>query len=240
MYEKIKLLIGAVATIGLYSVLYRENKFYRFVEHMFLGLAAGYTLVAVWKETLKVQWWDRMVGTAGDAGSPGTPGFWAFMFLLPIGMMGYMVFNKKHNWMSRIPIGIILGFWSGQQVQIFWSKWGGQLFNSMKPLIPTGGAFVPSTDGLTPEQMAEVGRTVYVSQAVNNIIFTVTILSVLSYFFFSFELKNKFMLGMNKTGRWLLMIGLGAIFGSTVMARFALEIDRMSFIFVELVKALRT
>jgi hypothetical protein len=29
------------------------------------------------------------------------------------------------------------------------------------------------------------------------------------------------------------MIGFGAIFGSTVMARFVLEIDRMSYIFVE-------
>ena len=30
MYEKIRLTIGVVATLGLYSMLYRENKFYRF------------------------------------------------------------------------------------------------------------------------------------------------------------------------------------------------------------------
>ena len=40
-----KLTLGVVATIGLYSVLYRENKFYRFWEHVFLGLAGANVLV---------------------------------------------------------------------------------------------------------------------------------------------------------------------------------------------------
>ena len=38
-YPFIKLTVGVIATIGLYTVLYRENKFYRFFEHVFLGLA---------------------------------------------------------------------------------------------------------------------------------------------------------------------------------------------------------
>ena len=52
-YLKVRLTIGVLATIGLYSVLYRENKFYRFFEHVFLGLAAGFMIVALWTETLK-------------------------------------------------------------------------------------------------------------------------------------------------------------------------------------------
>src|SRR4051812_12989695 len=65
-YIKFKLTIGAIATVGLYSVLYRENKFYRFFEHMFLGLAAGFMMVALWTETMKEGWWDKMVGAAGE------------------------------------------------------------------------------------------------------------------------------------------------------------------------------
>ena len=34
-------------------------------------------------------------------------------------------------------------------------------------------------------------------------------------------------------GRWLLMIGFGAIFGNTVMTRFTLLIDRMYFVWIE-------
>ncbi|MBI3721406.1 MAG: hypothetical protein HY248_02545, partial [Fimbriimonas ginsengisoli] len=37
-------------------------------------------------------------------------------------------------------------------------------------------------------------------------------------------------------GRWLLMIGFGAIFGSTVMMRTTLLIDRMYFVWIEWLK----
>jgi len=235
--QLIKLAVGVLATVGLYSVLYKETKIYRFFEHMFLGLASGFTLVAVWVETLKGQWWDKMVGISPDpaSGLVGQPGFWAYILLLPIGAMGYMVFSKKHNWMSRIPIGVILGFWAGQQVSIFWNRWGGQIYDSIKPIFPTssGGFTVPDTSKLTAEQAGEIAKQVYPSQAISNLVFTITILCVLSYFFFSFDTKNKVILKMNTAGRWLLMVGLGAIFGSTVMARFALVIDRMFFIFIE-------
>ncbi len=236
-YETIRLIFGALATVGLYSVLYRENKMYRFFEHVFLGLASGYTLVAVWTETLKQSWWDPMVGTQTENGVPGQPGFWAYMFLLPIGLMGYFVFSKKNNWLSRIPIGIILGLWSGQQLQVWWNRYGPQLDDSLRPIIPTSfnPMFVPSTKGLPKIEVDAIKAHVYVSTAVSNIIFVITLLSVLSYFLFSFELKAKFMQKTTLLGRWLLMIGFGAIFGSTVMMRFTLLIDRMYFIWVETV-----
>lgn len=237
-YDKIRLLAGATATIALYSVLYRENKFYRFFEHIFLGLAAGWSLVAIWTETLKQSWWDPMLGTATENGHPGTPGFWAYALLLPIGLMGYFVFSKKHNWISRIPIGIILGLWSGQQVQIWWNRYGPQIDGSMKPIIPTtfSSIFKPETPkGMPPAQVKAIAQELYLSQAISNVIFLVTLLSVLSYFLFSFDVKNKVLQKTTLVGRWLLMIGFGAIFGSTVMMRFTLLIDRMYFIWVETV-----
>lgn len=236
-YEAWKLLVGVLATVGLYSVLYRENKFYRFFEHMFLGLAAGFTIVAVWKETLYEPWWTKMVGQVPNpeiVGDKGAPGYFAYMLLLPFGLMGYMVFNKRLNWMSRIPIGIILGLWAGQQIQTFWNTWGKQIENSMRPIFPTSAQFLtPDRTTLSPAQAEALQTQVLGAQAVNNAIFVFTVLAVLSYFFFSFDTKSKIFKNMNTSGRWLLMVGLGAIFGSTVMARFALVIDRMFFIFVE-------
>ena len=67
----------------------------------------------------------------------------------------------------------------------------------------------------------------------SNIIFVLTLLSVLSYFLFSFDIKSKVLRNTTTLGRWLLMIGFGAIFGSTVMMRFTLLIDRMYFVFIE-------
>ncbi|MBV6459735.1 MAG: hypothetical protein HONBIEJF_02887 [Fimbriimonadaceae bacterium] len=231
----LKLWAGVLVTVGLYSVLFKENKFYRFFEHMFLGLAAGWMLVALWTETLKSAWWDNMVGVAAEGTTPGTSGNWAWALLLPIGMMAYFVFSRKHNWMSRIPIGIILGLWSGQQIQVWFERYGPQIANSMKPVIPTttDALFQPGTTGMETAAAAAVRNEVYASEALNNLIFVITLLCVLSYFLFSFEIKNRLLRNMTVAGRWLLMIGFGAIFGSTVMMRFTLLIDRMYFVWQE-------
>lgn len=230
-YLFIKLTCAVVATIGLYSVLYRENRFYRFFEHMFLGLAAGYSLVALWTEQLKTSWWDHM---AGQTGADATPGNYLWAILLPIGLMGYFVFSKRHAWISRIPIGIILGLWSGQQVQVWWNRYGPQIADSMKPIVPTVWSWtVPATEGQPQAYVEGVRNQVYISQAITNLIFVVTLLAVFSYFLFSFEHKTKFVTRFTTLGRYLLMIGFGAIFGSTVMMRFSLLIDRMYFIWIE-------
>ncbi len=239
-YRFIKLTVGVLATLGLYSALYRENKFYRFFEHVFLGLAVGYAVVALWTETLYDLWWTKMMGSTAAVGQVATPGYWGWIVLLPIGLLGYFVFSSKNNWVSRIPIGIILGLWSGQQLQVWFTRYGPQMVKQMVPLLPTTSElFHPVTTGMTPAQVATVDSTVYVSQAITNIIVTVTFISVLSYFLFSFDLKNRFLKNATTLGRWLLMIGFGAIFGSTVMMRFTLLIDRMYFVWIEwLMKAI--
>lgn len=223
-FALLKLTAGAIATIGLYSVLYRENRFYRFFEHMFLGLAAGYALVALWTETLKASWYDLMTGETAN-GLSSKPGYWAWIFLFHVGLMAYFVFSKKHNWISRIPIGILLGLFAGQQADAFVKKFWPQIEASARPIIPNSGFFVPAS-GPPPNSL-------YVSQAISNLIFLITIFTVVSYFFFSFDWKSKIIKNMTITGRWLLMIGFGAIFGTTIMTRFSLLIDRMYFIWIE-------
>ena len=234
-YGFLKMTAGVLCTVGLYSVLYRENKFYRFFEHIFLGLAAGYAIVALWTENLKEGWYDLLVGSTGTAGHSGPYGHYLYAILLPIGLMGYFVFSKKHSWMSRIPIGIVLGLWSGQQVQVWWTRYGPQIQDSIKPLLPTvwSPAMKPDTAGMTPAMADAVSKNVYLSQAITNVIFVITLLAVLSYFLFSFEVKSKAIKGFSTLGRYLLMIGFGAIFGSTVMMRFALLIDRMYYVWIE-------
>lgn len=233
-YDLLKLAVASLATVGLYTVLYKENKLYRFWEHVFVGLAGGYAVVALWTETLKANWWDRMVGQTATDGNAASPGFWAYILLLPIGMMAYFVFSKKHNWISRIPIGIILGLYSGQQFDAWQTSTLPQVRDSMRSVIPsTSQFFKPATEGLPADQVAAINAELYGSQALSNLIFVITLLSVVSYFLFSFDIKNKVLKNTTLLGRWLLMIGFGAIFGSTVMMRFTLLIDRMYFVWIE-------
>ena len=37
--------IGAILTLSVYSFLYKDNPFYKFAEHLVVGISAGYYLV---------------------------------------------------------------------------------------------------------------------------------------------------------------------------------------------------
>jgi hypothetical protein len=210
-----RITIGAILTLGLYSILYRENKFYRFTEHVFVGLATGFSVVALVKETLYPMWWLPMIGTAPDPskGIEMVPAHFAYGALLPIACLAFFVFSKKHGWLSRIPLGIIVGLWAGQQLDAFQNRFLPQIADQARPILPLGQTTVPD--------------------AINNLIVVATWIIVLSYFVYSFEQQSKFLQRTSMMGRWLLMVGFGAIFGTTMMTRFVLFIDRAYFLLIE-------
>jgi hypothetical protein len=49
--------LGAICTLGIYTVLYRENRVYRLFEHFYIGLAVGFGLVITVNEVLDKVWW---------------------------------------------------------------------------------------------------------------------------------------------------------------------------------------
>lgn len=193
---------GALCTLGLYSILYRENKFFRFFEHLFIGLATGYSIYITWNDTLKPRWWEPMTGPVADEG-----GRWWWAFALPAGMLFYLIYSKRYSWMSRLIFALFFGFAAGQAFQGF----AGYYFPLIRSAIdiPLWGQPVPVI--------------------LNNLLFLVILVSVMTYFFFSFEQKNPVVVGASRLGRYLLMFAFGAIFGSTIMARMSLLIGRMYF-----------
>jgi len=220
--------LGALLTLGIFSLLYRENKFYRLVEHIFVGLAAGYAVVVAWTEVLDEQWFEPMMGRpATPTGEPMILAHWAWAVLLPIGVLGLFVFSQKMGWLGRIPFGIILGLWSGQQFDAFQNKFLPQIATTARPIIPNSFSLV--------DPNAPPG-TLALSQAISNLVLVVTFLVVLSYFLYSFEQQSKFVQKSAQWGRWLLMVGLGAIFGTTMMTRFVLFIDRAYFLLIQWLK----
>ncbi len=212
----LNIFLGGLVTLAVYSTLYRENPIYRFVEHIYLGLAAGYGVVIAWSEVLSTQWYDPIFKQHQ----------WLWLWILPLAIMAYFVFSKKHSWISRIPLVILSGFAAGTIFQGFVSQYFPQIQDSFKSLRPT----VYTLQNPDPSPAAHI---LSISGAINNAIFLITLTSVLTYFFFSFEHKKKAIRGYAQVGRWLMMIGFGAIFGSTIMTRFALLVDRMYFILIE-------
>jgi hypothetical protein len=219
-----RITVTAILTLGLYSLLYRENKFYRLVEHIFVGLAAGYSVVAIWQEVLFPQWWEPMTGKPPTPVQGMMPGHWAWGVVLPLCIVAFLAFSKNHSWMARIPLGIIVGLWAGQQFGAFMNTY-------LPQLTSTAQGIIPNKMGLS--SISDPPGTISISSAINKLILVVGFLLVLSYFLYSFEQKNKIVRRAAQGGRWILMIGFGVIFGTTMMTRFVFFIERMHFLLVD-------
>jgi hypothetical protein len=201
--------VGAVCTIAILSIVYKENFVFRLFEHMYIGVAAGYAIFIVWTETLKPYWWDRMV----------EQGHWYWVFVGVAGAMLYFIYLGKHSWISKIVFGFMMGFASGFAFKSFLRTYVPRIFASYKPIAGPG-----------LHAAAAAQRVSAFGMSINNIIAGVVLLTVMAYFFFSFAHNNRALRGSALLGRWCLMFAFGAMFGATVMARMSLFIARVDFL----------
>jgi hypothetical protein len=215
------LTLGGLFTLGVYSFLYRENKVSRICEHIFLGVSGALGVVVVWEQTLLPKWWKPFVGAfTGDYRPLGAFGHiivGAMAILL--GACWYFIFSRKYLWLARLVMGIVIGATSGLAFKKYFGAQFPQITSSVKLSF-----YAMKTDPIT-------GRTALnLAASINNLIFIAILLSVMVYFFFSFEQRHFAIRGMSRFGRWCLMITFGAYFGNTVMARMALFIERFQFV----------
>ena len=212
------LLFGALGTIAILSLVFKENKFYRLFEHIFLGLALGYDVELTWNTVLKPEFWQPL----------WDQGYWAWILTVPLGLMFDGIYTQRFVWMSRLIFGIFFGLTAGLSFQDFSQRFMPQVFRSFKPLAPP------------PPIPGDPYPTLHaVSFVLNNAIFLTILICVIVYFLFAFEQKYKSIKNIALAGRWVLMFSFGAIFGSTIMTRMALLIDRMYFLFVEWLRLAR-
>lgn len=195
--------VAALSTLAILSVVYRENPLYRLFEHLFIGVSTGFGVYIAWRDVLAHNWWE-----------PLTQGQWFWVLPPLVALLFYTVYIPKYAWLSRLVITGMLGLGAGLAFRGFATQVFPQVTASFLPVI--------------------WGRNeVTWTQALNNLVFLVTLISVMAYFFFSFRHDKPLVHGTARLGRWLLMIAFGATFGSTVMARFSLLIDRLDFLLVD-------
>ena len=193
--------LGAIATLAIYSILYRENVVFRFFEHIFVGLATGYGFYIIIIQVLIPKWWNPLFLEHRW--------YWIFAFLM--GTMFYTVYSRRWSWMNRLVVGIFIGLAAGNGMVGFVTELAPQLKYSFKPLWSTTAPYFEA----------------------NNVLFFITMVTVMSYFFFSFAQRHPVVKGSTRLGRWLLMVAFGAIFGNTVMGRMSLLIDRLQFLLLQ-------
>jgi hypothetical protein len=189
--------LGALLTLFTFSFLYKDNPFYKFAEHLVVGVSAGYFVVLLIWTSLKPKLWDTVVGNFSHE--------WFYILPAILGIMMWFRFSRKLSWVSRYPIAVYIGIGSGLAIPLNMQNYvNRQLTATMIPL-----SF--DITGLW------------------NLLIVIGVICGVIYFFFSKEHKGLFG-GFAKVGIWVLMIGFGASFGFTVMARISLFVNRISFL----------
>ena len=154
-------------------------------------------------------------------------GHWYWAFTIVAGAMWYFIFSRKHFWISRLIQQTLMGLGAGWVFKGFASNNMPKFFASMKPLW---GRALPQTVKVGDTPKIVPGHQLGPGDIFSHLVFIIVLFAVMSYFFFSFEHKNRAMVKTTQLGRFFLMFTFGAMFGSTVMARLSLLIGRIGFL----------
>lgn len=205
--------LGAILTFMVLSYLYKENPAFRLAEHLFVGLASGYGMTSSWDQYLKPAITKEILKDGK---------FWELLPIL-VGLLIYLQFFPKLSWLARFPMSWWVGYGSGYVLAF-----------SPAPFIKQ------ITDSFQRFQVVDKSGAMQAGQTINNILFWMFLVGSLCYFVFTINKeKNKAFGYPAWLGRWVIMVGLGAAFGGTVMARISLFIGRLQFLFGDWLGAIK-
>ncbi|HMA69099.1 MAG TPA: hypothetical protein VKN74_04455 [Candidatus Mcinerneyibacterium sp.] len=217
--------IGVILTIAIFSFLIKDNPLYKFAEHLFVGVSVGYLLVVTFTQLFipRVYQPTKNAFNSGDV----FMSIWMIVGII-IGILFLTRLTEKHNWLSRYPISITVGFYSGFAIMP-------SLYTRVLRQL---GATV-SEDGVSMINFQKIGlffknpSWANLYEATYGPLIVIGVLTVLIYFFFSFKNTNPVIKYTRKPAMVYMMVGFGAAFGYTFMARISLYVDRMNFIINE-------
>lgn len=211
-----EVILAGFATLAIFSFLYRENPFYRFFEHSYIGIATAIGVVAGIRSFLWPQVFSPLLGynrTPFPDGTFAEPYQEAnLLYLIPIGfgLFYYFILSRRLSWLAQIVIGFSLGVSGGLAFKGTAREFLPQLFDSFRPL------YIP-------------GEQLWTN--IGNVVFIFTLITALSYFFFTFQRRPGGVIERSAAAGRLMMMGcFGAFFGSTIMARMALLVERLEFL----------
>lgn len=200
MSELFWMSVSGFLTLFIFSFLYKDNPFYKFAEHLVVGVSAGYFTMILLVTSL----WPKLI----DSIAAGQ-----YFYIIPgiLGMMMFFRFSKTKSWLARYPIAIYIGVGAALEMIL---QLQARVIEQLNATIKIAGSI---------QNAGSIG------DVVNNLIIIVGVVCGLAYFYFSKEHKGAFG-GAATVGIWVLMVGFGASFGYTVMARVSLLIDRVQFL----------
>lgn len=206
--------IAAFFTLAIFSFLYKDNPFYKIAEHVVVGVSNGYWVILLFRDTFKPVWLDPAVALVNGTGFSGERLFFVVGNLIFSVFMLFRLFGGKSALLSRWSMALILGISAGVLIPLSVQTY---LFEQFK-------GNVVAFHALPFPFVSAASQTAF-----NHLLIIVGSLSGLAYFFFSKKHEGAFG-GVAGLGIWFLMVGFGATFGYTVMARLSLLIGRIEFL----------
>lgn len=194
--------VAVFFTLALYTILYRENPWYRLAESVYLGLAVGYQ-VALDMKYVRDQW--------GGQWSTDAIMMAGYFLALLVGIMWYFRFTKKYFYIYRWPLAIIVGTGIGM---------------AMRTVI-----FTQFTQQIIAQARLNLWIPTNTLQMFNNILIFIMTPAVVIYFWFTgFETRPAPMKVIDTIARYTMMAGFGSAFGYTILTRYSMFIGRAQFL----------
>jgi len=98
--------IAAFLTLAIFSFLYRDNEFYKFAEHLFVGISGGYLIAIQWHTVIIPNLFFPLFKKNN------------FLVLIPT-ILGFFLFTRffrRWSWLSLLPIAFVMGVFSGAAI----------------------------------------------------------------------------------------------------------------------------
>jgi len=190
--------ISSLLTLFIFSFIFKDNPFYRFAEHLFVGTSAGYFIALQYHNVV----YPNLIVPLFKEGQ--------LLYVIPLilGILYITRFIPNISWLVRIPIAFLLGWGSGVAIP---AALQADVIKQIQGTMLTREIFERWDRGLWA------------------IIILVGVMATLIFFFFSRERKG-IIKPIANLGIIFIMLGFGASFGYTVMARISLLIGRFQFL----------
>ena len=208
--------VAALLTLAIYSFLYKDNPFYKFAEHLLVGISVGFLIVIAWMDTVVPKIIDPLFVYRN----------WLVFIPVILGLLMFARFSSKHAWLSRPALALYIGFGAGVSIP---ANMQAYILAQMKATISPFAQLTSIGNSLNMVTVLGVSSINLIGGAFNAVIVLVGLITTLLYFYFS-KKHEGILGGAAKLGIYFLMIFFGATFGFTVMARISLLIGRTTFL----------
>jgi len=184
--------VAAFLTICIFSFLYDDNPLYKFAEHLFVGVSAGYIIATTYRNVMIPNLYGNI--KTGVLLLVKTGSFeWRYWSFILAGVMGIMLLMKlvpSLNWLARWPLSFMVGTASGLGI-VF----------TMEALV------LKQIDAtVVPLLVRTASQSIQWSSTVQNWLIVLGVCSGLVYFYFSKEHKGLFYGTFSRIGIYVLLM----------------------------------